>query len=123
MNATRSARRAIRRARRRILRGRKTAGHLPSAASSAGSTAVESGTPVRSRACDAPLKNLYFSATGEVGPCWIQLGGVERWSPDRSIRDIWTGRTFEAMRRAHADGRFPGRCRRCEDDIDQGISP
>lgn len=86
--------------------------------------AAPSGAPTPPRpACLATVNNLYFSATGEVGPCWIQLGGVERWSPERSIRDIWTGPAFEEMRRAHAEGRFPGRCSRCRDDIDQGISP
>ena len=52
-------------------------------------------TPHHPGICNAPFSNLYFAASGKVGPCWIQLGDMgERWSPDRSIRDIWTGPTF-----------------------------
>jgi molybdenum cofactor biosynthesis enzyme MoaA len=74
--------------------------------------------------CNAPSTNLYFAADGKVGPCWIQLGeGGERWSPDRSIDDIWRGRGLERMRADLAAHRFPGACDRCRRDIEAGVAP
>lgn len=81
-------------------------------------------TPHHPGICNAPFSNLYFAASGKVGPCWIQLGDMgERWSPDRSIRDIWTGPTFTKLREALAEQRFPGPCGRCRHDIESGVAP
>ncbi|MBX3285730.1 MAG: radical SAM protein [Actinobacteria bacterium] len=81
-------------------------------------------TPHRPGICNAPFTNLYFSAAGKVGPCWNQLDDLgERWSPHHSIRDIWTGGPFSALREALADQRFPGPCGRCLHDIESGVAP
>ena len=82
-----------------------------------------SSTP-RPRPCDAPARNLYFSATGAVGPCWIQLGHLdERWSPERSILDIGRGPAFQGLRDALEAGEHPGACGRCAADVAQGVDP
>ena len=81
-------------------------------------------TGERASICNAPFTNLYFAATGKAGPCWIQLEGTgERWSPERSIRDIWTGQAFEHLRTELTERRFPGACGRCQHDIEAGVEP
>jgi len=78
---------------------------------------------VRQRAgiCHAPFTNLYFSASGKVGPCWIQMD--EQWSRDRSIRDIWTGRVLSGLRGSLGANELVGACRRCLHDIEGGVAP
>lgn len=81
-------------------------------------------TPHRPGICNAPSTNLYFAASGKVGPCWIQLGETgEVWSPEHSIADIWTGPAFRRLREELAARRFPGSCRRCQHDIESGVAP
>lgn len=78
----------------------------------------------RSSPCNAPFANMYFSAAGWVAPCWIQIGrGHDRWRPDRSILDIWSGPTFAGLRQALIEGIFPGACGRCADDVEAGNVP
>lgn len=82
------------------------------------------GSAPSARPCDAPSTNMYFSATGRVAPCWIQLAeGREAWSPDRSILDIWRGPEFRRLREGLNRGEHPGACRRCADDVAQGVAP
>lgn len=81
-------------------------------------------TPSRDSICNAPLTNLYFSVDGQASPCWLYFPPVvPRWSPDRSIADIWNGPEFTEVRRALAEDRFIGRCSECEHDILNGIRP
>ncbi len=114
--------------------GRRLAGSGAASTSVGGAVPVAAGDPFaryeaerttehRDAACNAPRTNLYFSATGEVGPCWIQMGGVERWGPDRSIRDLWEGPALSGLRQELAAGRYPGRCERCRADIERGGRP
>lgn len=74
--------------------------------------------------CNAPLTNLYFSVDGQASPCWLYFPPkVPRWSPERSIADIWKGPEFTKVRQALAEDRFIGRCSECEHDILNGIRP
>ena len=47
----------------------------------------------------------------------------EQWSPERSIRDIWTGPTFTGLRTALAANELVGACGRCLHDIEAGVAP
>lgn len=81
-------------------------------------------TPHRDSICNAPSTNLYLSVDGQASPCWLYYPeDVPRWSPERSIADIWTGREFTKVRRALAQDRFIGRCSECEHDILTGNRP
>lgn len=81
-------------------------------------------TPHRTSICNAPSSNLYFGVDGQASPCWLYYPTpVPRWSPDRSITDIWNGAEFTDVRRALAAQRFIGRCRECEHDILTGNRP
>lgn len=81
-------------------------------------------TRERDSICNAPLTNLYFSVDGQASPCWLYFPpAVPRWSPERSIADIWKGPEFTEVRRALAEDRFIGRCSECEHDIVTGNRP
>lgn len=81
-------------------------------------------TPHRDSVCNAPLTNLYFSVDGQASPCWLYFPMVPpRWSPNRSISEIWNGSEFTKVRRALAEDRFIGRCSECEHDIVNGNRP
>jgi len=81
-------------------------------------------TTHRDSVCNAPTTNLYFSVDGQASPCWLYFPSrPPRWSPDRSIKDIWTGPEFSKVRRALAQDRFIGRCAECKHDIATGNRP
>ncbi len=74
--------------------------------------------------CNAPLTNLYFQADGRAAPCWKYYPrSAPYWSPERSIRDIWSGPEFQKVRAALASQEFIGRCSECEHDIRAGNQP
>jgi hypothetical protein len=81
-------------------------------------------TPHRDSVCNAPLTNLYFGVDGQVSPCWLYYPRTPpRWSPERSILDIWRGPELGHLRRALAAGRFIGGCKTCLHDIETGNRP
>lgn len=74
--------------------------------------------------CNAPLTNMYFCVDGQVAPCWLYFPHKPpRWSPERSVTDIWRGSEFTQLREAHAQGRFLPSCQVCEHNIDTGNLP
>ncbi|MEZ5322518.1 MAG: twitch domain-containing radical SAM protein [Microthrixaceae bacterium] len=78
----------------------------------------------REAICNAPFTNLYFSVDGQASPCWLYFPPeVPRWSPERSIADIWNGPEFTAVREALRRDEFIGRCSECEHDILTGNRP
>ena len=75
-------------------------------------------TPHRDSICNAPLTNLYLGVDGQASPCWLYYPNpVPRWSPERSIAELWNGPEFTKVRKALAHHRFIGRCSECEHDI------
>ena len=48
--------------------------------------------------CVAPYNNMYFTTEGRVAPCWLLVGHLDTWGPDRSIKDIWFGEKFTEYR-------------------------
>ncbi|WP_421121262.1 twitch domain-containing radical SAM protein [Aquihabitans daechungensis] len=81
-------------------------------------------TPHRDSICNAPLTNLYLQADGTASPCWLYYPWrPPKWSPNRSLADIWTGPEMTKVRNALAEHRFIGRCSECEHDIRTGNEP
>jgi molybdenum cofactor biosynthesis enzyme MoaA len=77
-----------------------------------------------SRVCNAPSTNMYFSVNGTVSPCWLHFPmRPPKWSPSRSLLDIWNGPEFTRARTALAAGRFPRPCKPCQVDIEAGRHP
>lgn len=82
------------------------------------------GTPHTDSVCNAPTTNLYFSVDGQASPCWLYFPmRPPKWSPERSISDIWNGPEFTKVRNALAEDRFIGRCSECKHDIETGNRP
>lgn len=73
--------------------------------------------------CNAPLNNMYFTVLGTVSPCWLTTTECDRWSEDRSIRDIWFGEHFQRYRNQHAQQQFIGKCTLCKKEHDEGVWP
>lgn len=81
-------------------------------------------TPHRTSICNAPTTNLYLGVDGQASPCWLYYPHpVPRWSPQRSLADLWQGAEFSDVRQALAEQRFIGRCSECEHDILTGNRP
>ncbi|WP_426574234.1 radical SAM protein [Aquihabitans sp. McL0605] len=81
-------------------------------------------TPHRESICNAPSTNLYFQADGTAAPCWLYYPWrPPKWSPERSIADIWNGPELTKVRTALAEQRFIGRCSECEHDMRTGNEP
>ena len=74
-------------------------------------------------ACNAPFNNMYFTVMGNVSPCWKLPGFCDKWSEERSIRDIWFGDKFQMYRDALKKFQFPHRCGECKKDIDNDVWP
>ena len=73
--------------------------------------------------CKAPVNNMYFTVHGTVAPCWLTVGAIDRWSPERSITDIWRGEHYERIRNDIANNSFVGKCADCKRDVDNGVWP
>lgn len=73
--------------------------------------------------CVAPYNNMYFTTEGQVAPCWLLVGHVEKWSKDTSIKDIWFGEKFTAYRENLKNGIFNDSCRVCKQKIEADTWP
>jgi radical SAM protein with 4Fe4S-binding SPASM domain len=73
--------------------------------------------------CIAPYNNMYFTTEGNVAPCWLLVGHLEKWGPDRSIKDIWFGEKFTEYRNSLKEGIFNSECRVCKQKIEADIWP
>ena len=73
--------------------------------------------------CIAPFNNMYFTVEGNVAPCWLLVGHVDKWSPTRSIKDIWTGEAFTQYRNNLLKGIFEKDCRVCKQKIEADTWP
>lgn len=73
--------------------------------------------------CKAPVNNMYFTVHGTVAPCWLTVGAIDRWSPKRSIKDIWFGEHYQRIRDNIANDVFVGKCAECKRDVDNGVWP
>jgi radical SAM protein with 4Fe4S-binding SPASM domain len=73
--------------------------------------------------CIAPYNNMYFTTEGNVAPCWLLVGHLDKWSPERSIKDIWFGEKFTEYRNNLKNGVFNSECRVCKQKIEADTWP
>jgi radical SAM protein with 4Fe4S-binding SPASM domain len=73
--------------------------------------------------CIAPYNNMYFTTEGRVAPCWLLVGHLDTWGPDRSIKDIWFGEQFTEYRKNLKEGIFNSECRVCKQKIEADTWP
>lgn len=48
--------------------------------------------------CHAPFNNMYFNSTGGISNCWLTFDNSEKYSEDRSLKEIWFGEKFTRLR-------------------------
>jgi len=73
--------------------------------------------------CIAPYNNMYFTTEGNVAPCWLLVGKLEKWGPNNSIKDIWFGEAFTSYRNNLKDGLFNSKCQVCKQKIEADTWP
>lgn len=73
--------------------------------------------------CVAPFNNMYFTTEGNVAPCWLLVGHLDKWGPSRSIKDIWFGEKFIKYRNNLINGVFESKCRVCKQKIEADTWP
>lgn len=73
--------------------------------------------------CIAPYNNMYFTTEGNVAPCWLLVGHLDKWGPERSIKDIWFGEKFTEYRNNLKNGVFNSECRVCKQKIEADTWP
>jgi molybdenum cofactor biosynthesis enzyme MoaA len=66
---------------------------------------------------------MYFTTEGNVAPCWLLVGYLDKWSSVRSIKDIWFGEKFTEYRNNLKDGIFNSECRVCKQKIEADTWP
>ena len=74
-------------------------------------------------ACVAPFNNIYFAVKGQASPCWLSSGHLDKWSKNKSIKDIWIGENFQRYRDNLRLDIFEDKCKICKEDIDKGRWP
>lgn len=87
--------------------------------------------------CYAPFTAVHIDKHGKVRPCpfsfireedlaekvenkykWNEPDSIPKWRPDKSLRDIWNGKTFEKLREECIDGNLKnGECMYCINSI------
>jgi len=73
--------------------------------------------------CVAPYNNMYFTTEGRVAPCWLLVGHLDTWGPNRSIKDIWFGEKFTEYRNNLKNNIFNSECRVCKQKIEADTWP
>ncbi len=73
--------------------------------------------------CNAPFNNMYFTSEGHVAPCWLLVGHLEKWGPNRSMNDIWNGDKFRQVREDLINGIFKSKCDVCKGKIEADTWP
>lgn len=64
--------------------------------------------------CHAPFNNMYFNSLGDVANCWLTFDQPEKYSEDRSIKDIWQGEKFSKLREHIKNFDLEKRCKKCQ---------
>lgn len=73
--------------------------------------------------CVAPYNNMYFTTEGQVAPCWLLVGHLDKWGLEKSIKEIWNGEKFNSYRESLKDGVFKEACSVCKQKIEADTWP
>lgn len=68
--------------------------------------------------CHAPFSNMYFNSLGDVANCWLTFDQPEKYSEEKSIKDIWNGEKFSILREHIKNFDLEKRCNKCKYYID-----
>lgn len=70
--------------------------------------------------CHAPFNNMYFNSVGDVANCWLTFDNPEKYSEERTIKEIWFGKKFSDLRENIKNFDLSSRCGTCLNYIKNG---
>ena len=77
------------------------------------------GKPTSSHICHAPFSNMYFNVHGDCAPCWLTFIDPDSY-PDKSVRDIWFGEKYQALRKNLLNYNLTDKCNVCLKNLQNG---
>ncbi len=70
--------------------------------------------------CHAPFSNLYFNTEGDVAMCWQTFHRAEKYSEDKSLKEIWNGENFKRIREGIKSHNLEFGCQACKNHLLEG---
>jgi len=64
--------------------------------------------------CHAPFNNMYFNSVGDIANCWLTFDNPEKYSEDRTLKEIWFGEKFTSLRNNIKNFDLGNRCKTCQ---------
>lgn len=70
--------------------------------------------------CHAPFNNMYFNSVGDIANCWLTFDNPERYSEDKTLKEIWFGQKFSNLREHIKQFDLSKRCNTCLKYMENG---
>jgi sulfatase maturation enzyme AslB (radical SAM superfamily) len=67
--------------------------------------------------CKAPFSNLYFNTEGDVALCWQTFHRAEKYTEQKTLKDIWHGLNFERIREGIKNQNLDFGCTACKNHL------
>ncbi|HLP50940.1 MAG TPA: radical SAM protein [Chitinophagales bacterium] len=77
------------------------------------------GKPSSKHICHAPFSNMYFNVHGDCAPCWLTFIEPDSY-PNKSIREIWFGEKYQALRKHLLTYDLTHKCNVCLKNLQGG---
>ncbi len=77
------------------------------------------GRPHSRHICHAPFSNMYFNVHGDCAPCWLTFLAPDSY-PQKSVREIWFGEKFTALRESLLRYDLTHKCNVCLKNLQTG---
>ncbi len=67
--------------------------------------------------CHAPFSNLYFNTEGDVALCWQTFHRAEKYTEQKTLKEIWHGLNFERIREGIKNHDLDFGCAACKNHL------
>ncbi|GIV35158.1 MAG: hypothetical protein KatS3mg031_2693 [Chitinophagales bacterium] len=67
--------------------------------------------------CHAPFSNLYFNTEGDVALCWQTFHRAEKYTENKSIKEIWNSPNFNRIREGIKNHQLEYGCQTCRNHL------
>jgi radical SAM protein with 4Fe4S-binding SPASM domain len=64
--------------------------------------------------CHAPFNNMYFNSLGDIANCWLTFENPEKYSEERTLKEIWFGEKFTSLRNNIKNFDLDSQCKTCK---------
>lgn len=71
----------------------------------------------KSLLCHAPFSNLYFNTEGDVALCWQTFHRAEKYSGEKTLKEIWEGLNFQRIREGIRNHHMDYGCQACKNHL------